>query len=52
MDAYTRPSVTWNITDAWTWTTGANLIWGKDDTTELGNMKNNKNIFTRLRYSF
>ena len=52
MDAYTRPSVTWNITDAWTWTTGADLIWGKDDTTELGNMKKNKNIFTRVRYSF
>ena len=52
MDVYTRPSVIWNITDAWTLTTGANLIWGRDDITEFGSMERNKNIYARVRYSF
>ncbi|MFC1808082.1 hypothetical protein ACFL0T_06950 [Candidatus Omnitrophota bacterium] len=52
LDLYTRPSVTWNITDSWTLTAGANLPWGTDDITEFGHMERNKNIFARVRYSF
>ena len=51
-DGYVRPSVGYNITDQWTVTAGANIPWGEDDMTEFGQMKRNKNIFARVRYSF
>jgi len=52
MDAYIRPSISWNATDSWTLTVGANLPWGRDSWTEFGGMQKNKNVYARLRYSF
>lgn len=51
-DGYVRPSVSYDISDQWRVTLGANLPWGTDDYTEFGQMKKNKNIYTRVRYSF
>ncbi|MDD3375457.1 MAG: hypothetical protein PHY73_07050 [Candidatus Omnitrophica bacterium] len=51
-DGYVRPSVSYDISDQWKITFGANLPWGEDDITEFGQMKRNKNIYTRVRYSF
>ena len=52
MDVYTRPSLTWKATDAWSLTIGGNLPWGKDSQTEFGSVQKNKNVYARLRYSF
>ncbi|MDD4956872.1 MAG: hypothetical protein PHH49_02510 [Candidatus Omnitrophica bacterium] len=52
LDVYTRPSITWNATDSWTLTIGANLPWGKDPWTDFGSDQKNKNVYVRLRYSF
>jgi len=51
-DGYMRPSISYDISDQWKVTLGANLPWGEDDITEFGQMKKNKNIFARARYSF
>ncbi len=51
-DGYVRPAISYNITDQWKVVLGANLPWGEDDLTEFGQMKRNKNIFIRSRYSF
>ncbi len=51
-DGYIRPMVSYNLSDQWKATLGANLPWGEDDLTEFGQMKRNKNIFVRFRYSF
>ena len=51
-DGYVRPTVSYNISDQWKATLGANLPWGEDDLTEFGQMKRNKNIYVRFRYSF
>lgn len=51
-DGYFRFSVAYDMTDAWKLTVGANIPWGESDMTEFGQMKENKNIFLRLRYSF
>jgi len=51
-DGYVRPSASYDINDQWKITCGANLPWGQDDITEFGQMKKNKNIFVRTRYSF
>lgn len=51
-DGYIRPLAGYDITDQWKVTFGANLPWGEDDSTEFGQMKRNKNVFVRSRYSF
>lgn len=51
-DGYVRPTVSYNISDQWRATLGANLPWGEDDLTEFGQMKRNKNVYVRFRYSF
>ncbi|MBU2591751.1 MAG: hypothetical protein KKC21_07035 [Nitrospinae bacterium] len=51
-DGYFRPSVSYDITDQWKVTTGANLPWGEDYITEFGGMEKNKNIYARVRYTF
>jgi len=51
-DGYARPSVAWDFSDDIKIAVGANLPWGEDDTTEFGQMKRNKNIYARVRYSF
>ncbi|MBN3039847.1 MAG: hypothetical protein JW867_01845 [Candidatus Omnitrophica bacterium] len=51
-DGYMRPSVAYDINDRFKITLGANIPWGEDVYTEFGQMKKNKNIFIRARYSF
>ncbi len=51
-DGYARPLVSYDVTDQWKLAFGANLPWGEDDLTEFGQMKRNKNVFFRARYSF
>lgn len=51
-DGYARPSVSYDLTDQWKAVLGANLPWGEDDITEFGQMKRNKNVYVRVRYSF
>ncbi|MFA6378244.1 MAG: hypothetical protein WCX16_00500 [Candidatus Omnitrophota bacterium] len=51
-DGYVRPSVSYDITDQWKVTAGMNLPWGEDDQTEFGQMKHNKNVYVRVKYSF
>lgn len=51
-DGYVRPSISYDVTDQWKVTFGANLPWGEDDITEFGQMKRDKNVFFRVRYSF
>ncbi|MFA5087692.1 MAG: hypothetical protein WC552_01505 [Candidatus Omnitrophota bacterium] len=51
-DGYARPSVSYALSDQWKIALGANLPWGEDDTTEFGQMKRNKNVYFRVRYSF
>ena len=51
-EGYARPSVSYAATDQWKITLGANIPWGEDDITEFGQMKRNKNIYARARYSF
>ncbi|MCM8813615.1 MAG: hypothetical protein NC924_06750 [Candidatus Omnitrophica bacterium] len=51
-DTYWRPSLSYDISDSLHWTSGANLAWGEEATTEFGQAQRNKNIYTRLRYSF
>lgn len=51
-DGYLRPSVSYDMTDRWKLTFGANLPWGEDVITEFGQMQKNKNVFFRVKYSF
>ncbi len=51
-DGYVRPGVAYQPTDPWNITLGANIPWGEDEITEFGQMKRNKNIDIRARYSF
>ncbi|MBD3246310.1 MAG: hypothetical protein GF333_04800 [Candidatus Omnitrophica bacterium] len=51
-DAYLRPKVDYDVTDQLSFTFGANLIWGEDDSTEFGQLERNKNVYLRVRYAF
>ncbi len=51
-DWHLRPSVSYKIDEAITWTTGANLIDGEEPHTMFGQFRDNSNIYMRLRYSF
>ena len=51
-DGYLRFSVDYDVNDHWKLSGGLNIPWGEDDYTDFGQMKKNKNIFMRLRYSF
>lgn len=51
-DGYFRASVSYKITDRWETTAGTNMPWGKDDYTEFGQMKHNRNAYLTARYSF
>lgn len=52
LDGYLRPSIDYDVSDALKLTLGANLPWGEDIHTEFGQTEHNKNIYTRIRYSF
>lgn len=51
-DGYIRASIGYDISDCWNVTGGINIPWGEDDITEFGQMKDNKNIYFCLRYTF
>lgn len=51
-DAYLRPRLSWQASDRWKWTVGANIFFGKHDWTEFGQLEGDDNIYIRLRYSF
>ena len=51
-DSYLRPVLTYKIDDHWQLTAGANLIFGADDYTFLGQFANNSNVYGAARYSF
>jgi hypothetical protein len=51
-DIYLRPGIDYDVSDNLRFSLGANIIWGRDDHTEFGQMEKNKNIYLRLRYSF
>jgi len=51
-EGYLRLSCAYDLTDQWKLTVGFNLPWGEDNLTDFGMMKENKNAFMRLRYSF
>ncbi|MFP4472546.1 MAG: hypothetical protein ACLFPX_01575 [Candidatus Omnitrophota bacterium] len=51
-DGYFRPTLAYDVTDNWKVTVGASIFWGPDDQTEFAQMKRNKNVFFRVRYSF
>ena len=51
-DVYLRPRVSYDVTDRWRITVGANLFAGRKDYTEFGQLEGNNNVYTRVRYSF
>ena len=51
-DGYFRPLVSYDVTDQLKLTLGADVPWGEDYITEFGQMKRNKNVYVRIRYSF
>ncbi len=51
-DGYVRFSVSYDLTDQWKLVAGINMPWGEDEHTDFSQMKKNKNIYFRLRYSF
>ena len=52
LDTYIRPRVTYKIIDPLAIVVGANLLFGRDDYTFFGQLKENTNVYVRLRYSF
>ncbi len=51
-DTYWRPFLSWDVTDQFNVTVGANLMWGDKDTTDFGQMEQDKNVYVRFRWSF
>jgi hypothetical protein len=49
-DVYTRPKMSYKLTDQWLLTFGANIFGGRRDHTFFGQFENNSNIYGRIRY--
>jgi hypothetical protein len=52
LDTYIRPRVTYKIIEPLAIVVGANLMFGRYDYTFFGQLKENTNVYVRLRYSF
>ena len=52
LDTYIRPRITYKIIEPLAVVIGANLMFGRDDYTFFGQLKENTNVYARLRYSF
>jgi hypothetical protein len=52
LDTYIRPRITYKIIDPLAFVVGANLMFGREDYTFFGQLKENTNVYVRLRYSF
>ncbi len=51
-DAYLRPNIKYKYTDNLTLEAGANIFFGDYENTFFGQLQNNTNIYTAIRYSF
>lgn len=51
-DVYLRPFVQYDFSDDLTFGLGVNLMWGRDDITEFGQLERNSNLYFRIRYNF
>ena len=51
-DGYARLSLEYDLTDQWKLAGGVNIPWGEDNNTDFSQMKKNKNVYLRVRYSF
>lgn len=51
-DAYLRPSAQYKISDSLTVALGANVFAGANATTFFGQLKDNTNVYARMRYSY
>jgi len=52
LDTYIRPRITYKIIEPLAIVVGANLMFGRHDYTFFGQLKENTNVYARLRYSF
>ena len=52
LDTYIRPRITYKIIEPLAIIVGANLMFGRRDYTFFGQLKENTNVYARLRYSF
>src|SRR3990172_4233028 len=48
-DGYLNPQASYKITDQWSIAMGANVFWGRKDSTSFGQLDNNDNLYLRLR---
>jgi hypothetical protein len=51
-DGYLRPRVSWSPSDRWTLEAGVNWLFGADDDTRFGQLKDNTNAFVAARIGF
>ena len=51
-DFHLRPRISWDITDHWTWTLGSDVFAGANEFTQFGMLRDDNNIYTRLRFNF
>jgi hypothetical protein len=51
-DAYMKPNIHYRITDHWSAEAGANIFFGEEDHTFLGQFKDNTNVYLGLRWGF
>lgn len=52
LDYYIRPIMEYDASDQWKIILGADLFGGQNEHTDFGSMKQNSNVYIRLRYSF
>ncbi len=51
-DAYIKPSITYRANDSWSYSLGANIFQGKNNSTFFGQLEKNSNAWFRARYQF
>jgi hypothetical protein len=51
-DWYARPTLAWRRDDHWTFSTGLNLLGGREDHTFFGQLEDNSNGWLRLRFNY
>jgi hypothetical protein len=51
-DAYIRPNINYKVTDDMAFELGANIFFGDYPNTTFGQLENNSNIYTAIRYTF
>ena len=51
-DGYLRPRISWSPSDRWTLEAGVNWLFGADDDTRFGQLKDNTNAFVGARFGF